>query len=100
MCEKFEFSPGRKVERIFFSGVPCIYGLIWIITPKITIQYSTVQPTGQYNRGDTRLKKNRGFFKFNENRIVFERLIFKTLIIQKPSLGSCKVPHKIQARSV
>ena len=28
------------------------------------------------------------------------RLIFKYLIIYKPSLGSCEVPHKIWARSV
>ena len=59
MCEKFEFSPGRKVERIFFSGVPCIYGLIWIITPKITIQI-TMQPRKHFYMfaGSTTVQEN------------------------------------------
>ena len=35
--------------------------------------------------------KFRGSSKFNENRICW-RLIFETLIILKPSLGSCEVP--------
>ena len=38
-------------------------------------------------------------WKLNKNRILL-RLIFEILIIHKPSVGSCDVPHKIWARSV
>ena len=40
----------------------------------------------------------KNFQKFNENRILMEAY-FEILILNKPSLGSREVPHKIWARS-
>ena len=44
-------------------------------------------------------KKVRGFSAFDENQILLEAIL-EILIINKPSLGICKVPHTIWARSV
>ena len=50
-------------------------------------------------RGSKKFVDFQNFQKFNKNRILFGK-IFEILIITKPSLGPCEVPHKMWARFV